>query len=440
MAELTIVLPNTHEEIPLSEVDFSQVTNTELINQLIASGNVPAPAAGTNYELVIPGSGTALGLETKTLAELGVKDGEKIKLLASGQNAAELTIVLPNTHEEIPLSEVDFSQVTNTELINQLIASGNVSAPAAGTNYELVIPGSGTALGLETKTLEELGVKDGEKIKLLASGQNASTDIYEIRLEEEFRLLTKLQRHPNVSKYLQIFYKERMGGGAYKSILEPIESAGRTEQGTPITLHPNKFKFTYTMPMYVGEGQLINDWSASFLFEVPESVLMNQNKSLKMSIEGGEFPDGRVPFNNHVSKTWVCTGTIWDIAQGSGLWYFVMSVGCLLNQDRIVTPADDRDENRHLNSAAFRFWKRDRNMAPITDIKWPFNLDSEVLVVGGGTTSKKGFVIGSKQSQSTTTSTSSFNIGAKRASENPQTQETTTTSRFTIGTRRTIEE
>ena len=174
MATLTIVLPNTHEEIPLSEVDFSQVTNTELINQLIASGTIPSPADGTNYELVIPGSGQALGLDTKTLEELGVKDGEKIKLLASGQNAANLTIVLPNTHEEIPLSEVDFSQVTNTELINQLIASGTIPSPADGTNYELVIPGSGQALGLDTKTLEELGVKDGEKIKLLASGQNAA--------------------------------------------------------------------------------------------------------------------------------------------------------------------------------------------------------------------------------------------------------------------------
>ena len=174
MATLTIVLPNTHEEIPLSEVDFSQVTNTELINQLIASGTIPSPTDGTNYELVIPGSGQALGLDTKTLEELGVKDGEKIKLLASGQNAANLTIVLPNTHEEIPLSEVDFSQVTNTELINQLIASGTIPSPTDGTNYELVIPGSGQALGLDTKTLEELGVKDGEKIKLLASGQNAA--------------------------------------------------------------------------------------------------------------------------------------------------------------------------------------------------------------------------------------------------------------------------
>ena len=253
----------------------------------------------------------------------------------------------------------------------------------------------------------------------------------------------KLQRHPNVSKYLQIFYKERLGSGSYKPILMPIESEGTTENGSPFILYPNKFKFTYTMPMYVGEGQLINDWSASFLFEVPESVLMNQNKSLKMSIEGGEFPDGRVPFNNHVSKTWVCTGTIWDIAQGSGLWYFVMSVGCLLNQDRIVTPADDRDETRHLNRAAFRFWKHERNMTPITDIKWPFNLDSEVISIKSGSIHRgAAFVVGTKRAEAAqSTKVSTFTVGDKRTAIKETVQSTPSNkSSFNIGSRRRIEE
>ena len=171
MAELTIVLPNTHEEIPLSEVDFSQVTNTELINQLIASGNVLAPEVGTNYELVIPGSGTALGLETKTLEELGVKDGEKIKLLSSSQSAAELTIVLPNTHEEIILSEIDLNAITGEDLIHQLIEAEILpyeKSEYGYPQYRIYIK-QGCEI-IDDISLAEAGVREGNSLKIFARG------------------------------------------------------------------------------------------------------------------------------------------------------------------------------------------------------------------------------------------------------------------------------
>lgn len=235
-----------------------------------------------------------------------------------------------------------------------------------------------------------------------------------------------------------MYYKERLGGNNYKPITSEITSVTKDENGLPCTLYPNKFKFTYAMPMYLGVDQLKEDWEASFLLDVPESVLMDPNKSLNMEIEGGSFE--YKPFNNHCTSSWVCTGTIWDIAQGCGLWYFVMSVGCLLNQDRIVTPADASDEHRHLSAEAFRYWKENRNMQPITDIKWPFNLDSEMFVVGAGKEEEKkvdkhGFVIGEKgrlsQEQPRDGKKSPFVIGAtkKLGQEVPQ----STSPSFKIG-------
>lgn len=194
--------------------------------------------------------------------------------------------------------------------------------------------------------------------------------IYETRLRKEFELLQRLNRHPNVKNIIKIFYKERISGGEYKSVSEnPSDS-----------LYPNCFKVTYTMPMYVGEGQLKKDWSASFLFDTPEEILMDSESSLGVEIEGngGNFPTGTVPFNNHVSPGWVCTGTAWGVAnQGFGIWYFVISLGCLFNQEKFMMACEDEDEHRHLNSDAFRFWKYERNMQPNNQIDWPFKLLDE---------------------------------------------------------------
>lgn len=216
--------------------------------------------------------------------------------------------------------------------------------------------------------------------------------IYETRLRKEFELLQRLERHPNVKGIINIYYKERMSGGRYKSVLEAPTDA----------LYPNSFKVTYTMPMYVGEGQLKRDWSASFLFETPENILMNPESSLGVEIEGngGNFPDGSVPFNNHVSPGWVCTGTAWGVAnQGFGIWYFIISLGCLFNQEQFMMASEDEDEHRHLNSDAFRYWKYERNMRPNNKIDWPFKLMDEVSFGGVQKKEEKkgGFTFGAKK-------------------------------------------
>ncbi|WP_300915113.1 hypothetical protein [Bacteroides acidifaciens] len=234
---------------------------------------------------------------------------------------------------------------------------------------------------------------------------------YETRLKKEFELLQRLERHPNVKGIITLYYKDRVEGGAYKSILETPTSG----------LYPNEFKVTYKMPMYVAENQLKRDWQASFLFEVPEEILMDPNSKLGVEIEGnnGNFPEGSKPFNNHVSTGWVCTGTAWGVAnQGFGIWYFIIAVGCLLNQEKFMMASEDADENRHLNADAFRFWKNVRKMQPNNKIDWPFKLMDDPVF---GEPQKKKFSFGEKKSTQP-----SFSFG--QVKHEPQ-----VTNKFTFG-------
>lgn len=191
------------------------------------------------------------------------------------------------------------------------------------------------------------------------------SQLYETRLKKEFELLQKLDRHPDVKDVISIQYQERIGNKSYISIQE-----------TPKGLYPNSFMVTYTMPMYVAAGKIKKDWSASFAFDVPESVLMNPMSNLGVRIVGnnGNFKQGEVPFNNHCSTGWVCTGSAWGVAnQGFGIWYFVLALGCLLNQEEFMMA----NERHHLNSEAFEYWDKIRRRKPNNDIKWPFRLNTE---------------------------------------------------------------
>lgn len=248
--------------------------------------------------------------------------------------------------------------------------------------------------------------------------------VYETRLRKEYELLQRLNRHPNVKNIIEIFYKERISGGDYKSVSEKPTDA----------LYPNSFKVTYTMPMYVGEGQLKKDWSASFLFETPEEILMNPNSTLGVEIEGngGNFPTNSVPFNNHVSPGWVCTGTAWGVAnQGFGIWYFIISLGCLFNQEKFMMACEDEDEHRHLNSDAFRFWKYGRNMRPNNQIDWPFKLLDDPVFgkVQREEPKKPSFGFGAKKTEAVIPPKTSFGFGQKKTGPIKQTT-------FTFGSKK----
>lgn len=188
--------------------------------------------------------------------------------------------------------------------------------------------------------------------------------IYETRLEQEFKLLQKLERNGSVRNIINIYYKERGSSGQYKSIKEnPIDGD-----------YPNHFKVKYTFPvMYVGRDKIERNWSYAFTFDVSEDILINNAKvdADFFHIDGGSFPDGYIPFNSHVSKNWFCIGSEWESARGLGIWYFIISIGGVLNQDKSEM---NIHETVHLNSDAYDYWVNDRKMQPNNNIKWPTNL------------------------------------------------------------------
>jgi len=197
-------------------------------------------------------------------------------------------------------------------------------------------------------------------------------ETYEIRLREEFLNLRALQNDSEMQKILEIEYQER-NGNSFKSILhDPL-----------IALYPTRYKVTYKMPVYVDEGQLNTDWKGVLDFRVNEDNLMkpdSKNPEYDFKNEGG------VAFNSHMSAAWFCLGTVWEVShQGFGLWYFVIGVGCILNQEKGWTaynPDKTDAENGHLNYSAFIYWKNVRKMQPINNIKWPLNLRDKKFKFG----------------------------------------------------------
>jgi len=246
-----------------------------------------------------------------------------------------------------------------------------------------------------------------------------SSETYEIRLQKEFELLQKLQQNPNVNKSgtirITIEYKERYNSNTFKSILDKPACA----------LYPNSFRITYQMPMYVGEGQLKRDWQATFLFSTPEEILMEPNSENNVSIEGndGSFPIGSIPYNKHISPGWVCTGTCWSVAQqGYGIWYFILMLGCLLNQEEILI---DDDGNDHLNGGAYRYWRDVRKKQPNNKIDWPFNIIEINDTFGKKTTPTYSF----GEKKTVEPPKQSYSFGEKKVVEQP-------TPTYTFGTKK----
>ena len=190
---------------------------------------------------------------------------------------------------------------------------------------------------------------------------------YEERLKYEFIFLRKLQTHPFIQGIIEISYQDRIDGD-FRSIL-----------GNPSKwLYPNKFKITYKFPiMYVGKGMVMANWSYSFNLYVPEIILMDTNSKLgdNFTIENNSFPDGMVPYNPNVSKTWIDLGCLWQVANKHyGIWYFIVELGSMLNMEM---PEINSEAITHLNYDAWDYWCNEREKAPNNDLKWPYGFDDE---------------------------------------------------------------
>ena len=86
MASIKLVLASTGEDFQVNDLDMESVTNTELLNEAVANGVFPP--AGTSMKYALVGKdGKPISEETKTLAEIGYKDGDNIKVLSVAEGA-----------------------------------------------------------------------------------------------------------------------------------------------------------------------------------------------------------------------------------------------------------------------------------------------------------------------------------------------------------------
>ena len=273
---------------------------------------------------------------------------------------ANITLNIAKTGEKVPVLDVDLESVTNWDLIEAAIADDILKKP-----------------DLEHVTNKEL-------IESALFNNVLHPSLYNNRMRGEYILLQKLQKHPSVNNdtiKITIEYKDKISG-VYKSILDNPSDDGLV----PL---PSDFRVTYKMPMYVGLGKLERNWQASLLFSVPEEVLMNNASYLNLEIEGGKFPTGSIPYNNHITQSWICYAPAWGVNSRAwhyyGIWYFILVLGCTLNLEKNFVVAEQEDDPHHgvyhLNQEAYSFWKNVREMRPTNAIDWPFKLVSDPIIL-----------------------------------------------------------
>jgi hypothetical protein len=175
-----------------------------------------------------------------------------------------------------------------------------------------------------------------------------------VLLREEFNLVQKLQKDAEFAKYVTVKYEDRVTGET-----RPVVSAPTADK------YPEVYIVDYRMPVYVGKGQLRNDYAATARIILSEPVLSNRQAHNGPTVH---YNSNFEPFNNHVHQTAICTGNAWIVAKDAGLWHFIISLGALINQDEYVCA-----EGSHFNGAAFNYWV-ERRRKPVTAIKWPLDL------------------------------------------------------------------
>jgi hypothetical protein len=174
-------------------------------------------------------------------------------------------------------------------------------------------------------------------------------------LRQEFILVARLQQDKEFSDYVRVLYEDRMSGEERAVGAEP----------PPGPRYPEKYIVEYRMPVYVSSGQLRRDWQGRATILLSEPVLTNKHSHHAPHVT---FQSDLTPFNNHVRRDSICSGNAWAVARDHGLWYFIVSLGALINQDEFVSA-----HGPHYSKEAYNYWLA-RDQKPVTNIKWPFDL------------------------------------------------------------------
>ena len=171
-AHLIVRITNSGELIPVYDVDFERDTTDVLIQEIKESLNY-------NVHLVFDKDGAPVTIPM-TFAEMGYSYGDIINVhignnfLFSGNERlnisnedniklANLTLIIDQYR--IPVNDLELEQVTNYDIICQLVANGIVPE-VPGKVYKMV--GKNNQVVEETATLAELGFTAGDTVRVCA--------------------------------------------------------------------------------------------------------------------------------------------------------------------------------------------------------------------------------------------------------------------------------
>lgn len=188
MAKLTIKIASTGEEFEIEDVDLSQLTPrqllVEMINHGILSAEAIAPYGIVNKNNVKIDDGELC----LSFAQLGFVDGDTIQIImrASGggdnlyppQNKARIDVKTTWDGAGFELVDVDLEQITNRDLIQEMIGAGVMipesQLPQAADNtpnmYSLIDKAGVLVEPDEVKSLAELGFTDGDTVRIVQRG------------------------------------------------------------------------------------------------------------------------------------------------------------------------------------------------------------------------------------------------------------------------------
>ncbi|MBO7264118.1 MAG: hypothetical protein J6U93_06335, partial [Alistipes sp.] len=142
-AQLTVRITNSGELIPIYDVDFEKETNEDLIRELkdVIDSTVHLVLDKDGNPVTIPMSFAEMGYSSGDIINVHIGSFSSTEIRSNNSSAlnimAGLTLKISSTGETIPVNDLELDQVTNTELISQLVANGMVPE-VPGKVYKMV--------------------------------------------------------------------------------------------------------------------------------------------------------------------------------------------------------------------------------------------------------------------------------------------------------------
>lgn len=209
MTILTIKIATTSKEFKIEDVDLSQLTPRQLIDEMInlgiLSAETIAPYGIVNKNNVKIDDGELC----LSFAQLGFVDGDTVRIimranggggdnLDSHQNKARIDVKTTWDGAGFELEDVDLEQITNRNLIQEMIGAGVMvpesQLPHATDNtptmYSLIDKAGVKVEPDDVKSLAELGFTDGDTVRIVLIGSGGGGE----KVIERFTFSPRPQR------------------------------------------------------------------------------------------------------------------------------------------------------------------------------------------------------------------------------------------------------